>query len=142
MKNRGLDDVLIAVVDDLRGFPEAIETVYPQAHIQTCIVHSIRNSLSLASWKDRKSLAAALKPVYQAVTADSAAVALQEFAQDEWEQKFPTVTAMWQRQWEQVIPLFCLPAICPKNHLHDKCHGKHAHATSENRQEPRALSNR
>jgi transposase-like protein len=66
LKNRGLDDVLIAVVDGLRGFPEAIEAVYPQAQIQTCIVHLIRNSLNLASWKDRKLLAAALKPVYQA----------------------------------------------------------------------------
>jgi transposase-like protein len=114
LKNRGLDDVLIAVVDGLRGFPEAIEAVYPQAQIQTCIVHLIRNSLSLASWKDRKSLAAALKPIYQAVTADSAAVALQEFAQGEWGQKFPTVTAMWQRQWEQVIPFFAYPPAVRK----------------------------
>jgi putative transposase len=64
LKNRGLADILIAVVDDLRGFPEAIEAVYPQAQVQTCIVHLIRNSLSLASWQDRKELAAALKPVY------------------------------------------------------------------------------
>jgi transposase-like protein len=114
LKNRGLDDVLIAVVDGLRGFPEAIEAVYPQAQIQTCIVHLIRNSLSLASWKDRKSLAAALKPVYQAVTADAAAAALQEFAQGEGGQKFPTVTAMWQRQWEQVIPFFAYPPAVRK----------------------------
>lgn len=114
LKNRGLDDVLIAVVDGLRGFPEAIEAVYPQAQIQTCIVHLIRNSLSLASWKDRKSLATALKPVYQAVTADAAAAALQEFAQGEWGQKFPTVTAMWQRQWEQVIPFFAYPPAVRK----------------------------
>jgi putative transposase len=64
LKNRGLADILIAVIDDLRGFPEAIEAVYPQAQVQTCIVHLIRNSLSLASWQDRKELAAALKPVY------------------------------------------------------------------------------
>lgn len=114
LKNRGLDDVLIAVVDGLRGFPEAIEAVYPQAQIQTCIVHLIRNSLSLARWKDRKSLATALKPVYQAVTADAAAAALQEFAQGEWGQKFPTVTAMWQRQWEQVIPFFAYPPAVRK----------------------------
>lgn len=109
LKNRGLQDVLIAVVDGLRGFPEAIEAVYPQAQIQTCIVHLIRNSLNLASWKDRKSLAAALKPVYQAATADAAASALAAFAQSDWGQKFPTVTAMWQRQWEQVIPFFAYP---------------------------------
>jgi len=106
LKNRGLDDILIAVVDGLRGFPDAIEAVYPQAQIQTCIVHLIRNSLNLTSWKDRKGLAVALKPVYQAATADAAAAALDEFARGPWGQKFPTVSAMWQRQWEQVIPFF------------------------------------
>ena len=109
LKNRGLQDILIAVVDGLRGFPEAIEAVYPQAQIQTCIVHLIRNSLNLASWKDRKALATALKPIYQAATADTAATALQSFAESDWGKKFPTVTAMWQRQWEQVIPFFAYP---------------------------------
>ncbi len=84
LKNRGLTDILIAVVDGLRGFPEAIEAVYPEAQIQTCIVHLIRNSLNLASWKDRKALAAALKPIYQAATADTAATALDAFAEGEW----------------------------------------------------------
>lgn len=109
LKNRGLEDILIAVVDGLRGFPEAIEAVYPQAQIQTCIVHLIRNSLSLASWKDRKALAAALKPIYQAATADAAASALQTFTESDWGKRFPTVPAMWQRQWEQVIPFFAYP---------------------------------
>ncbi|MDQ9172501.1 IS256 family transposase [Oxalobacteraceae bacterium R-40] len=109
LKNRGLQDVLIAVVDGLRGFPEAIEAVYPQAQIQTCIVHLIRNSLNLASWKDRKPLATALKPIYQAVTAEAAASALQAFAGSDWGRKFPTVAAMWQRQWEQVTPFFAYP---------------------------------
>ncbi|EEE07260.1 IS256 family transposase [Burkholderia multivorans] len=109
LKNRGLHDILIAVVDGLRGFPEAIETVYPAAQIQTCIVHLIRNSLSLASWKDRKPLASALKPIYQAATAEAAEAALQAFSQSEWGRKFPTVAAMWQRQWEQVIPFFAYP---------------------------------
>jgi transposase-like protein len=112
LKNRGLEDILLAVVDGLRGFPEAIEAVYPQAHIQTCIVHLIRNSLNLASWKERKPLAAALKPIYQAATAQSAATALEAFAQSEWGQKFPTGATLWQRQWEQVIPFFaCPPAV-------------------------------
>src|SRR6478672_5046324 len=71
LRNRGLADILIAVVDGLRGFPEAIEAVYPQAQIQTCIVHLIRNSLNLASWKDRKGLTAALKPIYQAAKCQS-----------------------------------------------------------------------
>lgn len=109
LRNRGLNDILIAVVDGLRGFPEAIEAVYPQAQIQTCIVHLIRNSLNLASWKDRKALAGALKPVYQASHAQAAAAALDAFTESDWGQKFPTVAAMWQRQWEQVIPFFAYP---------------------------------
>jgi putative transposase len=109
LKNRGLHDVLIAVVDGLRGFPEAIEAVYPQAQIQTCIVHLIRNSTTLASWKDRKELAAALKPIYHAANADAAAGALEEFEAGPWGAKFPTVAAMWRRQWQQVIPFFAYP---------------------------------
>lgn len=114
LKNRGLADILVAVVDGLRGFPEAIEAVYPQAQIQTCIVHLIRNSLNLASWKDRKGLATSLKPVYQATTAEAAAGALEAFANGEWGQKFPTVAAMWRRQWEQVIPFFAYPPAVRK----------------------------
>jgi transposase-like protein len=109
LKNRGLDDILIAVVDGLRGFPEAIEAVYPDAQIQTCIVHLIRNSTTLASWKERKELAAALKPVYQAANADLAAAALEAFATGPWGTRFPTVVAMWRRQWQQVIPFFSYP---------------------------------
>lgn len=114
LKNRGLQDILIAVVDGLRGFPEAIEAVYPEAQIQTCIVHLIRNSLNLASWKDRKNLAAALKPVYQAATAEAAAAALDAFEQGNWGEKFPTVVAMWRRQWAQVIPFFAYPPAVRK----------------------------
>jgi len=80
LKNRGLDDILIAVVDGLRGFPEAIEAVYPQAQIQTCIVHLIRNSTTLAAWKDRKEPAATLKPIYHAANAELAEAALDVFA--------------------------------------------------------------
>ena len=114
LKNRGLQDILIAVVDGLRGFPEAIEAVYPQAQIQTCIVHLIRNSLNLASWKDRKNLAAALKPIYQAATAEAAAAALDAFERGDWGERFPTVVAMWRRQWEQVIPFFAYPPAVRK----------------------------
>jgi len=109
LKNRGLDDILIAVVDGLRGFPEAIEAVYPQAQIQTCIVHLIRNSTTLAAWKDRKELAAALKPIYHAANAELAEAALDAFAAGPWGTKFPTVAAMWRRQWQQVIPFFAYP---------------------------------
>jgi transposase-like protein len=79
LKNRGLDDILIAVVDGLRGIPEAIEAVYRQAQIQTCVVHLIRNSTTLAAWKDQKELAAALKPFYQAINAEAAEAALDAF---------------------------------------------------------------
>lgn len=86
------------MVDGLRGFPDAIEAVYPHAEIQTCIVHLIRNSTTLASWKDPKELAAASKPIYQAANADAAQAALDAFEADPWRAKFPTVPAMWRRQ--------------------------------------------
>jgi putative transposase len=109
LKNRGLNDILIAIVDGLRGFPDAIEAVYPQAQIQTCIVHLIRNSTTLASWKDRKELAGSLKPIYQAAHAEAAQAALDAFEASPWGTKFPTVAAMWRRQWQQVIPFFAYP---------------------------------
>jgi putative transposase len=117
LKNRGLHDVLIAVVDGLRGFPEAIEAVYPQAQIQTCIVHLIRNSTTLASSKDRKELAAALKPIYHAANADAAAAALDDFEAGPWGAKFPTVAAMWRRQWQQVIPFFAYRRKCERSSI-------------------------
>lgn len=114
LKNRGLDDILIAVVDGLRGFPEAFEAVYPQVQIQTCIVHLIRNSTTLAAWKDRKELAAALKPIYHAANADLAEAALDAFAAGPWGTKFPTVAAIWRRQWQQVTPFFAYPPKCAR----------------------------
>ena len=95
LKNRGLQDILIAVVDGLRGFPETIEAVYPEAQTRPCIVHLIRNALNLASWRDRKHLAAAQKPVCQTATAEAVAAALNALEQGDWGKKFPTVVAMW-----------------------------------------------
>jgi putative transposase len=109
LKARGTEDVLIAVVDGLKGFPEAIEAVFPQALVQTCIVHLIRYSLQFASWKDRKQLAAALRPIYQALDAQLAEAALQEFEQSEWGQKYPQIAAAWRRQWDRVIVFFDFP---------------------------------
>ena len=100
LKNRGPEDVLMAVVDGLRGFPEAIEAVYPQAQIQISIVHLIRNSVNLTSWKDRKALATLLKPICQAASADAAASALKAITESDWGKQLPTVPAIWQRQWE------------------------------------------
>jgi transposase-like protein len=109
LKNRGVADVLIAVVDGLKGFPEAIEATFPQAQIQTCIVHLIRNSLSYVAWKDRKALAAELKPLYQAANAEAAEAALTAFEQSPWGRKCPPIAQAWRRQWTQVTPFFGYP---------------------------------
>jgi putative transposase len=106
LKNRGVEDILIAVVDGLKGFPEAIQATFPRTTVQTCIVHLIRNSLVFASWKERKLVAAALRPVYTAPTAEAAAQCLPEFEAGPWGAKFPTIAASWRRVWEHVIPFF------------------------------------
>jgi len=109
IKNRGTHDVLIAVVDGLKGFPEAIQTVFPEALVQTCIVHLIRYSMQFASWKERKAVAAALKPVYGAESAAAAAARLEEFDAGPWGAKYPAIASSWRRNWEQVIPFFAFP---------------------------------
>jgi len=109
LRTRGVTDVLIAVVDGLRGFPEAIEAVFPQAQIQTCIVHLIRNSLNHVGWKDRKALAGELKAIYQAPTAQAAEAALASFEQGLFGLKCPPIAQAWRRQWSQVIPFFAYP---------------------------------
>lgn len=114
LKSRGLEDILIAVIDGLKGFPEAIETVFPQAQIQTCIVHLLRYSMHFASWKGRKPLAAALKPVYRASSAEVARQELDAFAAGPWGQKFPMIVESWKRNWEQVIPFFSFPEVVRK----------------------------
>ncbi len=109
LKNRGAEDILIAVVDGLKGFPEAITAVFPQAEIQTCIVHLLRYSMHFASWKERKALSSALRPVYQAATAEEARHRLEEFSDGPWGQKYPMIAQSWRRNWEQVIPFFAFP---------------------------------
>jgi putative transposase len=109
LKTRGVNDVLIAVTDGLTGMPAALAAVYPRTTLQTCIVHLIRNSLDYASWKDRKLLAAALRPIYAAASAEAALAALDAFEDGEWGRKFPTVAAAWRRAWDQVIPFFTFP---------------------------------
>ena len=106
LKTRGVADILIAVTDGLKGIPEALAAVFPATTLQTCIVHLIRNSLDYASWKDRKALAAALKPIYTAPSAEAAAAELDALEVDPWGQKFPTVVATWRRAWDRVIPFF------------------------------------
>jgi transposase-like protein len=109
MKTRGCNDVLIAVTDGLKGMGEALEVVYPKTTLQTCIVHLIRNSLDFANWKDRKPLAAAIKPIYTAPSAEAALAELDAFESGPWGKKFPTVVGAWRRVWDKVIPFFAFP---------------------------------
>ena len=110
IKNRGVSDILIAVVDGLKGFPEAITAAFPLTQVQTCVVHLIRNSLQYAGWKDRKALVAELKTIYRADTAEKALAALEAFSQSPWGKKYPPIALIWKRQWEQVTPFFSYPA--------------------------------
>ena len=109
LKTRGCDDILIAVTDGLTGMADAVEAVYPATTRQTCLVHLMRQSLDLASWKERKALAAALRPIYTAPDADQAADALAGFEAGAWGQRFPTIGKMWRRVWTAVIPFFAFP---------------------------------
>jgi len=112
LKTRGVADILIAVTDGLKGIGEALAAVFPASTLQTCIVHLIRNSLDYASWKDRKQLAAALKPIYTAASAEAAVAELDAFERGAWGRKFPTVAAAWRRAWDRVIPFFAFaPAV-------------------------------
>ena len=114
LKTRGVNDILIAVTDGLRGMPEALATVFPATTLQTCIVHLIRNSLAYANWKERKPLANALKPIYTAVSAEAAEAELNAFAEGPWGQKFPTVVVAWRNAWDRVIPFFAFPPAVRK----------------------------
>lgn len=109
LKTRGCQDILIAVVDGLKGLADAIATAFPRTTVQTCIVHLIRNSLDYAGWKDRKAVAAALRPIYAAASAQAAEQALQAFADGPWGTRYPTIVAAWQRAWENVTPFFVFP---------------------------------
>ena len=109
IKNRGVNDILIAIIDGLKGFPEAINSVFPETQIQTCIVHLIRNSLDFCSWKDRKPVAKELKTIYRAADAEAAAAALRDFEDGPWGQRFAAITALWRRHWAHVIPFFAYP---------------------------------
>jgi len=106
LRSRGLQDILIAVVDGLKGFPEAITSVFPQTVVQTCIVHLIRFSMHFATWKERRLIGAALKPIYHAESATAAQARLEEFDRGPWGRKYPAIAQSWRRNWEQVIPFF------------------------------------
>ena len=114
LKTRGVADILIAVTDGLKGMAEALEAVFPATTLQTCIVHLMRNSLAYATWKDRKALARAMRPIYTAPSAEAAQAELDAFEQGPWGRKFPTVVASWRRAWDKVIPFFAFPTAVRK----------------------------
>lgn len=109
LKNRGAADILIAVVDGLKGFPEAINAVFPNAIVQTCVVHLIRHSLEFVSWKDRKPVVPALRTIYRAKDAEAGKAALEAFEAGPWGQKYPAIAQSWRRNWDRVIPFFAFP---------------------------------
>lgn len=109
LKNRGIADILIAVVDGLKGFPEAIQAVFPQTVVQTCIVHLIRHSLDFVSWKDRKPVVPALRAIYRARDAQAGKIALEEFEAGPFGQRYPAIAQSWRRNWEHVVPFFAYP---------------------------------
>lgn len=109
LANRGVTDILIALIDGLAGFPDAITAVFPQTQIHQCVVHLVRRSLTYVSWKDRHTVAAVLKPIYRAPTLDAAAAALTEFEHGPWGEKYPTIAPIWHRSWEYVMPAFQYP---------------------------------
>ena len=109
LKNRGVEDILIAVVDGLKGFPEAINAAFPETTVQTCIVHLLRHCMNFATWKDRKAIAAALKAIYSAVDDKMAEAALTAFEAGPWGQKYQAIGQSWRRAWQEVIPFFAFP---------------------------------
>lgn len=108
LKNRGVADIFIACVDGLKGFPEAIETVFPQAQVQLCIVHLVRHSLNYVGWKQRKEVAADLQNIYRAATRQEAELQLSTFA-EKWDSQFPTISQSWRSNWERITPFFAYP---------------------------------
>ena len=104
LRNRGVEDILIAVVDGLKGFPDAINAAFPETTVQTCIVHLVRHSLNFCGWKDRKNVAKDLKRIYQAI----------DDVEAEWGQKYPSIAPSWRRAWQEVIPFFAFPPAVRK----------------------------
>ncbi len=114
LKTRGTQDILIAVTDGLKGMEQALNAVFPATTLQTCIVHLIRSSLEYASWKERRTVAAALRPIYTAATVEAALAALEQFEQGPWGQRYAPITNAWRRAWDRVIPFFTFPPAIRK----------------------------
>ena len=114
LKTRGTQDILIAVTDGLKGMEQALNAVFPATTLQTCIVHLIRSSLEYASWKERRTMAAALRPIYTAATVEAALAALVQFEQGPWGQRYAPIADAWRRAWDRVIPFFTFPPAIRK----------------------------
>jgi transposase-like protein len=163
LRDRGVEDILIAVVDGLKGFPEAVAAVFPQAQVQTCIVHLTRYSLGFCNWKDRAAVARELKGVYRARNPEEARRRLDEFDRGELGRKYPMIAQSWRRNWEEVIPFFGYPEepersgdrlpggqpagrgaaeSNPADDLHDQRDREPEHAVAQGDQEPGALPER
>ena len=113
LKNRGVTDVLVVCCDELTGFADPIEAVWPNTTVQTCVVHLIRNSIRFCSWKDRKAVTRALKPIYRAATIEAAALALDDF-ETEWGGQYPAIVDLWRRNWERFCPFLAFDAAIRK----------------------------
>lgn len=113
LKNRGVQDVFVACVDGLKGFEEAITAVFPKTQVQLCLVHMVRNSLRFVSWKDRKAVAASLKRIYTSSTEESARQELASF-RTEWDEKYPTIAPLWERNWQGIMPFMAYPDFIRK----------------------------
>ena len=108
LQNRGVKDILIACVDGLKGFPDAINTAYPDTQVQLCIIHRVRNSLTYVSWKDYRAITAALKQIYRASTEEEALLALDQFT-EQWDDKYPQISKSWRTHWANLNTLFNYP---------------------------------
>lgn len=108
LQNRGVKDILIACVDGLKGFPDAINAVFPETHVQLCIVHMVRNSMKFVPWKDYKAISADLKKIYQSATEEEALLSLDQFAQ-QWDDKYPQISKSWRAHWQNLNTLFNYP---------------------------------
>jgi len=139
LANRGVQDVLIVCTDGLRGFPEAIEATWPDSLIQTCVVHLIRAAMRFVSYKDRKAVAAALKPLYTAATEEAALEALTELAASDLGKQYPHMIATWENAWDRFVPFLAFPPNAAPGDLHDERDRVAELPTAQDHEEPRPL---
>lgn len=142
LKTRGVEEVLIAVTDVFKGMPEALTAVFPETTLQTCIVHLIRNSRDYAAWDKRRDPVKALKPIYQAVTAEAAEQALDAFESGPWGEQYPKVVAAWRRAWDGVIPFFVFPLAIRKVIYTTNAIESIKRSTAQDHQDSRSLPGR